>query len=299
MDEIRQPRGTGFALRDPHPWPALARLVATGESLGYVSLFLPESVGRDGFATLAALAGETDRLLLGTGIVPMTSRSSFATAMGAATVQERSGGRLILGIGTGRARAGALAELETQVRDIRAWLGGDAPGNRRLALEIPGPVPIWISALGPKAIRLAGRVADGVLLNWCSPERVALARGLVAEGAEDAGRDPAAVTVAVYTRGCVADDPADATAGLVAAAGEYTAIPAYARAFSEMGLGTDATEALVRAVCLTGSPGVARDRIEDYRQAGADLPVVYPVPARGADRAASVEATLTALAPAP
>src|SRR4249919_183864 len=95
MDAGRQPRGTAFALRDAFPWPAFAGLARTGEALGYRAVFLPEIAGRDAFASLTGLAGETGGLLLGTGIVPMTSRSPRATAMGAATVHERSGGRAI------------------------------------------------------------------------------------------------------------------------------------------------------------------------------------------------------------
>src|SRR5256885_5758626 len=99
---LRQPRGTAFALRDPLPWRDLSALARRGEELGYEGVFLPEIGGRDVLAALAALAGETERLVLASGIVPMRSRTVPLTAMAAATVQERSGGRAILGLGTGR-----------------------------------------------------------------------------------------------------------------------------------------------------------------------------------------------------
>jgi 5,10-methylenetetrahydromethanopterin reductase len=313
VDAIRQPSGTGFAIRDPLPWTALAEIVRHGESLGYAALFLPESSGRDALATLSALGGETERLLLGSGIVPMTSRRPFTTAMGAATVHERSGGRAILGIGTGRPQPGALDELRRQVLELRSLLSGEAAGTdgRRLMLPLPGPVPIWISALGPRAIRLAGDVADGVLLNWCTPARVAEARALVAEGAERAGRDPRTVTVAVYIRACLGSDEHAALASLQAMAGEYAAMPAYAHALSEMGLGEEAAAAaaargggrledvpdrLVREVCLPTSATDARKRLAVYRSAGADLTVVYPVLIPG-DHEGSALRTLTHLAP--
>ena len=75
-----------------------------GETLGFRAVFLPEIAGRDATAALAALAGVTSELLLGTGIVPMTARRDQLTAMAAPTVHERSGGRAILGIGTGAPR---------------------------------------------------------------------------------------------------------------------------------------------------------------------------------------------------
>ncbi len=305
----RQPRGTAFALRDAFPWPAFADLARLGETLGYHAVFLPEIAGRDAFAALSGLAGETTDLLLGTGIVPMTARTPRMTAMGAATVHERSGGRAILGLGTGAAGRGALTELESQVAEMRRLLGPDGG----LSLRLSEPVPIWISALGPRSVALAGRIADGVLLNWCTPERVAEARATIRDAAETAGRDPARITIAVYVRGSLGGDPARGLAALRRAAGEYASYPGYARQFAAMGLErgaeTAATahragnadgvpEALVGAVCLPADPGAARARLDEYRAAGADLPVVYPV-ATDDDPAGSVAATLRAAAPPP
>ena len=101
--------GTAFTLRDPFPFPAFASLARLGEELGYRGVFLPEIAGRDAFAALTAIAGETRSLTLGTGIAAIPSRRTVVTAMAAATVQERSGGRHVLGLGTGPATPGALA----------------------------------------------------------------------------------------------------------------------------------------------------------------------------------------------
>ena len=308
---IRQPRGTAFALRDPLPWAAFAGVVRAGESLGYEAVFLPEIAGRDAFAALTGLAGETDHLLLGSGIVPMTSRQVRVTAMGAATVQERSGGRMILGLGAAAARAGALAELARQIEELRTLLAGpDATG---LSLALDRPVPIWIAALGPRAVALAGAAADGVLLNWCSPERVAEARADVRRAAEDAGRDPDEVTIAVYVRASVGVDEAEGAMALKRAFGEYASHAAYAKQFEGMGLGEEARAAaaahvagrpedipdeLIRRICLVGDPGEARVRLAAYREAGADLPVVYAA-LLPADPVGSLMATLRGLAPIP
>jgi alkanesulfonate monooxygenase SsuD/methylene tetrahydromethanopterin reductase-like flavin-dependent oxidoreductase (luciferase family) len=304
----------GFALRDPHRWPDLAGLVRLGEALGYTAVFLPEVGARDTLATLAALAGVTTRLRLATGVVPLPARSPGLLAMAAATVHELSGGRLILGLGTGPARSGALDRLRQTVLATRAAL---STGHGRLGEEqidlglIPGAPPIWIAALGPRAARLAGEVAGGVLLNWCTPERVADAVSQVGEGAKRAGRDPASVTIAVYVRACIAPDEASATEALKTAAAEYASYPAYARQFASLGLGEEAERAaiahraadpsgvpqrLVEAVTLTGH--TARDRLKAYMQAGAHLPIVYPVPCAGSIPAESVADTLEALAPA-
>ena len=311
MTDVRQPTGTAFALRDPLSWGELSETARGAEALGYSAVFLPEIAGRDAFAALSGLAGETRELLLGTGIVPITSRGAMLTAMGAATVQERSGGRLVLGLGTGPSRPGALDRLRGTVEEVRALLAGGSVGGRRLSLDPVWPVPIWISALGPRAVRLAGEIADGLLLNWCTPERVSEAMAVVREAAEGAGRDPDVVTVAVYVRASLGGDAVAALASLRAATAEYASYPAYRRQFRLMGLGEEAEraaaahaaglpgevpESLVRTIGLVGEIEEARERLQAFRDEGADLPVVYPV-AGGEDPAASVRATLAALAP--
>jgi 5,10-methylenetetrahydromethanopterin reductase len=312
VPQPRRPTGTAFAIRDALSWKDLSAIVRASETAGYSGVFLPEISGRDALVTLGALAGETRDLLLAPGVLPMRSRTPMLTAMAAATVHERSGGRLVLGLGTGWVGRRALDELRELVLTLRTLFRGEPlerDGRRlRLALSPGSEVPIWIGALGPRAMRLAGEVADGVLLNWCPPERVAFARERVAEGASAAGRDPGDVTVAAYVRSWVGDDVEAGTTAFRAAAGEYASYPLYARQFAQLGLGAEAEaaaaahragrldevpEALVRTVGGIGED--APRHLAAYREAGADLPVVYPVSA--GDPAASIEGTLLALSP--
>jgi alkanesulfonate monooxygenase SsuD/methylene tetrahydromethanopterin reductase-like flavin-dependent oxidoreductase (luciferase family) len=74
--------------------------------------------------------------------------------------------------------------------------------------------PVYLAALGPQMLRLAGETADGVLLNWATPERIAVSRARVDEGAARAGRDPGAVPVTMYIRVCIDDDVAAARQAL-------------------------------------------------------------------------------------
>jgi 5,10-methylenetetrahydromethanopterin reductase len=283
VGDLRQPRGTAFTIRDPLPWPEVAGIAREGERLGYSAVFLPEIGARDTLATLTGLAGETERLLLGTGVIPMAARTPRLAAMAAGTLQERSGGRHILGVGTGGAAPGALGRLRNYVDEIRDLVGGSAPGAA-LGLRLPAPVPIWIAALGPRAVRLAGEIADGVILNWCTPDRVAEARDAIRGAAGEAGRDPNAVTIAVYVRASFSGRAEEA---LLAAAAEYASYPAYARQFGAMGVETS-PEAIVDSVCLRGDPDLARELLDDHRKAGADLPVVYPVLAPGEGKEAAL-----------
>ena len=274
-----------FTIRDPLPWGDVTAIAREGERLGYEAIFLPETGVRDTLATLVGLAGETSTLVLGTGVIPMGARTPELAATAAATVQERSGGRHVLGVGTGGSAPGALDRLRDYVRAIRRRISG-------AALELPAPVPVWIAALGPRATRLAGEIADGVILNWCTPDRVAEAREAVWVAAGEAGRDPDAVTISVYVRAAFSDRADEA---LLAAATEYASYPSYARQFEAMGL-EPTPKAIVDAVCLRGDPGAAPERLEAYREAGAHLAVVYPVLAPGELAEASI-ATLRHLAP--
>jgi alkanesulfonate monooxygenase SsuD/methylene tetrahydromethanopterin reductase-like flavin-dependent oxidoreductase (luciferase family) len=159
-------------------------------------------------------------------------------------------------------------------------------------------------------VSLAGEIADGVLLNWCTPERVVRARELIAEGASRAGRDPASVTVAVYVRACIDSEEDVAVEALKEPTGQYATMPHYRRQLQGLGLegladaATAATmegrphdvpEDLVRTLCLVADPAAALARLERFREAGADLPVVYPVPAR--EPVSSIMGTTLALAP--
>lgn len=313
MASWRQPNPTGFALRDALPWKDLSGIVRAAEAAGYAAVFLPEIAGRDALVTLGMLAGETGDLRLGTGVLPMRARTLVVTAMGAATVHERSGGRLILGLGSGDVGHGALDGLRDTVLRIRTLLDGGTVESERgpqsLSLPSGAPVPIWVSALGPRAMRVAGEIADGVLLNWCPPERVPFARARIVEGAESSDRDPASVALAVYVRAWMGEDETEAISALKAMAGQYASYRTYRRQFEQVGLGPqaavaaqahragrpeDVPEVLVRAVCAVGE--AARERLEAFREAGADLPIAYPVAT--ADAAASIEGTLLGLAPA-
>lgn len=323
--------GVGVVLRDPLPWDEVRQIAGTAEEVGYRALFVPEITGREAFVTLAGLAGVAPALRLGTGVVTMWSRGPATTAMAAATVHELSGGRMVLGLGAGippegsreaLARwGGPLGRLRAYVEVVRDVLcgrsvrQGDPFGAEGFALTLEPqgpPPPVWLAALGDRAVALAGEVADGVLLNWCTPQRVAEARRTLREAAERAGRDPAAVTVAVYVRACLGVEEVVAVRALAEATAQYAALPRYRRQMHRMGLGPEADSAaaaheagnlstvperLVRALAVTGGRREALARFAAFHEAGADLVLCYPVPAL--DRLSSLLGTVIAAAPSP
>jgi alkanesulfonate monooxygenase SsuD/methylene tetrahydromethanopterin reductase-like flavin-dependent oxidoreductase (luciferase family) len=302
-------------LREPLPWHDLVQVVETAEDTGYEIVTVPESRGREAFATLAGFAAATTRIRVGSGVLPVTSRPPTLAAMGAATINDASGGRFVLGLGAGRARPGAVEMIREYVGRVRAALAGQAVdagdpavSGFRLAFDPgPGPIPVWLAALGPRMAELAGEVADGVILNWCTPERVTKAREELARGGEGAGRDPARVTLAVYVRACLGHEELHALDALGRAAAEYAGLPGYTRQFEAMGLGEPAraaaegdlrgADALARALCAWGPRQGALPRFREWRDSGADLVLVYPVPALEAQ--SSIVGTVLAAAPSP
>lgn len=313
-----EPDRTGIALRgEPLGWHDLLQVVETAEETGYEAVFVPEIAHREAFASLTGFAAHTSRVRLGSGVAPMTFRDPRATAMAAATLHEISGGRFILGLGSGRVEDRPIELTVSYLEAVRKLLGGDTVrlgGDAAVLENAPGAraIPIYLAALGPRMVELAGRAADGVLLNWCTPERVARAREELARGAERAGRDPREITVAVYVRACLGHEDDQAIPVLRQAVAEYAAKPHYRRQLEAVGLGEEAAaaakafeaddpqsvpEALVDAVSVHGSRDRALARFGAYRDAGADLVVAYPVPAMEA--LSSMMGTVLAAAPAP
>jgi alkanesulfonate monooxygenase SsuD/methylene tetrahydromethanopterin reductase-like flavin-dependent oxidoreductase (luciferase family) len=324
----------GLVLRDPLPWNDALRVVRTAEASGYEAVFVPEIQAREAFSTLTGFGGATERLRLGAGVVTLQTRTPAVTAMAAATVHDVTGGRLVLGIGAGSGRGAAglrpsaagirpLALTEEYTRIVRGALAGEDVTSEafgldgfRLGLSFdgdPGPPGVWLAALGDRMVALAGRDADGVLLNWCTPERVSAARRTLADAAEAAGRDPASLTIAVYVRAALEVDETAALGSLRQMTGQYASYPAYRAQMAAMGFSAEAAaaagahaagrsddvpESLVRTLIILGDRNDALDRFRAYHDAGADLVLCYPVVA-GDHALSSVMGTAVAAAPSP
>ena len=202
--------------------------------LGYTSVWTPEGAGYDSFQVCAhrwAASREVVQggLVTGISVSPVALRTPISLAMSGGTVSALTGGRFILGIGSGGIyhpsgrhsfglpRVSTLEVMRDYLITLRALVAGDEVTyesqsvklrQAKLAISPPPRTPVYLGALGPKMLRLAGELADGAALNWCSAEQVAWSRERIAEGAESAGRDPAEVKVAEYIRVCVDDDVA-------------------------------------------------------------------------------------------
>lgn len=204
---------------------AYARLV---DAAGFDSIWLTEDPdGWDAFAMLGALTRETSNIRLGTGVTNIFHRNPNLMASSVATIDRLSGGRAFLGLGRGQPEvyertfgidtSRHLTKMEDAVSLLRQWWSGDltarGPGLAEAAswqktlspLQLP---PIYIAAVGPKALGLAGRVADGVLFNeMATPRFVRWAVEQTSAAAAEAGRDPAALRYFVNPSVRVTDDP--------------------------------------------------------------------------------------------
>lgn len=184
--------------RDPHDLPALAR--ATEEAgFDWLTLGDSQSIFRDVWISLAVCAMHTARVRIGPGVSNVITRHLTVTAGAAATLDELSNGRAILPLGSGDSaaynigeRAVRLADFERDVHTLRRLLCGETVEHKGKSIHVRWanrPVPIYVGAEGPKTLRMAGRVADGVIIGTgLIPEVIADSLEYVRQGAEESGR---------------------------------------------------------------------------------------------------------------
>jgi 5,10-methylenetetrahydromethanopterin reductase len=219
---------------------AFAADVRRAEALGWDGAFLPDSQlrRRDTYVLLAAAARATERIALGPLLANPVTRHPTVTASSMATIDELAPGRTLLGWGIGDTavrlaglRPARVVELEAATRLMRGLLDGQAVevgAARPARLPHHRPVPIWIAAGGPRTLRMAGSVADGVFLRvGTHPANIGRAVELVRAGAAEAGRDPNAVGLGAVFHTVLIDEPHRAlTMARSMAAGYYEYSPA-------------------------------------------------------------------------
>jgi probable F420-dependent oxidoreductase len=316
---------------------AAVELCVRGEELGYTDVWSAEVGGVDAFTPLAAIATRTERVRLGTALVPVFNRPPALTAMSAAGLQQLSGGRFVLGIGLsspaivgswmGLEFDGRVKRIEEYVEVLREALAGKKVTyqgetvhleNFRLQVDPGPPVPIHVGALGPEMCRLAGRIADGVLLYFFTPDGVRRALEHVRAGAREAGRDPG--NLDVFLRLPVAVEEPEDTARFMGRRmlTGYAIVPAYNASLRRQGFEDEAvaiaeawaagerdratelfSDRMLDELFVTGDAEACRARIEAFRAAGVTTPVIMPLSFAGSpeERAERVAKAVESLAP--
>ena len=295
----------------------LLEIAVAAEAAGVEAVWVPEGGGRDALSLLAAFAGATSRLRLATGILPIFSRTPATTAMSATGMAAISGDRFVLGLGTGHGPvventhgipySKPLARMEETVAIVKGLIQGASVDESGLHFKVSGArlgratagvsTQVYVAALGPKMIALAGRMADGVLLNWTAAEHIAGSVATLNQAARAAGRDPASVDAAGYLRTAVItgeDEPA-IRKSLQAQIAGYAGHPYYRNFFVSTGFGREMDEAeralgagdaesaagaisvdMQSQVAVVGTAAECRAEIERRRKLGLQLPVVAP-----------------------
>jgi F420-dependent oxidoreductase-like protein len=200
--------------------------VRAADACGYDSFWMPEVWEHEAFTILARIAVNTERIGLGTGVINVFSRSPALIAMSAATLDEISGGRFRLGLGTSGARviedfhgmpyAKPLSRLRETIQIVRLLLRGEradyAGENFRLSRfklgfrPLRAEIPIYVASLGGKALEQLGETADGWLPVHWPFARLGEGIAVINRGASRAGRHPGSIEIAPMVNCVVSGD---------------------------------------------------------------------------------------------
>jgi alkanesulfonate monooxygenase SsuD/methylene tetrahydromethanopterin reductase-like flavin-dependent oxidoreductase (luciferase family) len=286
------------------------------EELGYDAFFLAEGWGYDAGVLLAEVATRTRTVQIGTGILNVWGRSAAGVAMLASSLASVSDGRFVLGLGSGSPSlaeglhdvefVAPVARLEAVTREVRRLLDGErvtpsVPGRSRplkLGIRPESEIPIYLAALGPRAVRLCGEVADG-WVPFLLP-RSGLQQGvqLLREGVASSGRPLPRVCPAIPL--AVSSDRAEARriASWWVVFYLVSMGPLYREAMARHGLGDavadllatgpdprtsdlpESAQILIDELTLCGDADNARAALASWYDAGAEMPALTLPPGR-------------------
>jgi 5,10-methylenetetrahydromethanopterin reductase len=230
------------------------------EAKGFAATWVAEGHRGHVFPLLSALAMSTSKIRLGAGILPVLVRSPWVVAMGAAVVDEISGGRFMLGLGAGHKsviedRHGLIYDRPTlRMREVteivRHALTGNAvnfageiyhlSGAQLSARPVRSGVPVYIAGIGPRVLELAGEIADGTFLMFPTEDSLKTSLTHIAEGAARANRNPGKLDVVAYVFTSVATDRQAAIASSRRTIAYLGRLPHYRSLFAQEGFSREA-----------------------------------------------------------
>lgn len=255
------------------------------EQLGYGTLWVPETVGREPFASLGLLAGETSHLRLGTSIVSIWGHDAQTTRMAAMTLAEATGGRFVLGLGVShphladRLRGHTYERPLTRMREFLAAYRS-AVYKGPMATPDPGEPPVLLAALRERMLHLSATEADGAFPYLFTPERVAWARRVLDHAARQVGR-PRPI-LAITMPAVLEAQASEARAAARAYLAPYLRTPNYQASWQLQGFTAEdwekpGSDRLVDAMVAWGSAGELRASLAAFHDEGADHVAVIPV----------------------
>ena len=285
----------------------LLEIAGRAEELGYTDIWSAESFGNDAFAPLAAIAAVTEKVRLGTAIVPVFTRPPALTAMSAATLQNLSNGRFILGLGIStptivqqwmgvpyekpvtRLRE-TIAALRTALKRDKVNVAGETVTINGFRLDVPAsypPPPIYVAAQGPLMLAKAGELGDGVIVNFVTTENLGAMLEHVNAGARKAGKDGGQLDVVCRIIVLCDENEEQARILMRRSLTSYVTVPQYNKFFQEFGFEREASAAIekwnagdrkgavqsvsdemVESIYVIGDATHCRKRLEEYGRAG-------------------------------
>ena len=288
--------------------------VRLAEELGYEAAYVTHINGRESLTVLAHYAAHTDRIRLGTGVVPIYTRTPATMAQTAATIAELSNDRLVLGLGVshkpvvegwhGQTIDKPVTEMREYVAILRAILAGEEPpaGEKwqtvfRLGMDPRPGLPIYVAGLSPRMLRLAGEVADGVVLWLCNPNYIRdVVIPEVTAGRAKAGKPLDGFDVVAAVPSAVVDDAQAAYASMRRDLIPYFSLPFYRTMLERSGFADDIaafdeaagrgdgdamqaaiSDAFLGVLTAVGDEDAVRAGVARYREAGATSPCVGPI----------------------
>jgi alkanesulfonate monooxygenase SsuD/methylene tetrahydromethanopterin reductase-like flavin-dependent oxidoreductase (luciferase family) len=319
---------TGCFISTGRSLPDAVERVKLAESLGYESVYVTHIAGRESLTVLTVYAQATTTIRVGTGVVPIYTRTPATMAQTAATIDELSGGRLTLGLGVshrpvvegwhGQTIDRPVAEMREYATIVRSILRGEPPpagekwqtGFQLLGIEKRPQLPIYIAALSPAMLRLAGAIADGVVLWLCNPRYIAeVVVPEVTAGREKAGKSLDGFDIVAAVPGAATEQREAAYEAMRKDLIPYFGLPFYRAMIERTGFGADIaaydaaagdlaamqaaiSDGFLDELTAVGSDQEVRAGLERYRAAGAPSPCIGPIPKTDFER------TLQAAAPA-
>lgn len=316
----------GVGLFPTEPVGVIRDYTLLAEGLGYDNVWFGDSqnIWRESSITMGAAAVGTERVILGTGVTNAVTRHRSLLASTWASLAEFTGGRVALGIGTGDSslrtmglKPLTLAQLEEAVAELRTLLRGEPVREPDSGTEFhlnyltePAEVPVYIAASAPKILRLAGRIADGVIvLVGTATEFVIAALTTIEEGARESGRSLADLHIVLWTPTAIAEDPvrardlarahvarvcirplpAEVDPSLRAAIDRIRdSYDYYHHMDTEAGHADIVPDALVDLFALAGSPDQCRDRLAELAKLNIDQVSIVPFVQPGQSRATTI-----------
>ncbi len=305
--------GVSLPVQEELSAPQIIELARAAEEEGADTVFVGEIAGLECFATLGMLAGATTSIRLASGVVSIYTRSPALTAMGFATVASLAPGRVAAGLGTGSQvvvrewHGGELTRPRTRMREFiaafrRALRGhrvnyaGDTVTVSDFRLRIPregDEIPVLMGSFNASMLRLAGAIADGVILSFCPMDELPARVAEVRAGAIEADRDPGELEIALYMSAYAGNELDAALERFRRLVLQYAVQPTHRAGFAESIPQLDSAtelwnsgdrrravalipdEAVLR-LCPIGSPADVAARLDATRAAGVTLPVLAP-----------------------